>query len=141
MTSNSPGAACLRLLIVEDEVEMALSFKMLLEMAGYDVEVAHDATTALALLRRTKVHAVLCDLGLPCPMSGLDLAEAMKRDPDLKEVPLVAVTGYGQPHDHELTTAAGFEAHLLKPVELPELHSVLRAIAARGHLPNPSASN
>ena len=69
MTANSPGAACLRLLIVEDEVEMALSFKMLLEIAGYDVEVAHDATTALAVLRRTRVHAVLCDLGLPvqCP--------------------------------------------------------------------------
>ena len=119
------------LLVVEDDPDTVYTSRVLLESFGYRVHTAQDAASALAVLRTTEVDVVLCDLGLPGPMSGLDLAEAMHHDPDLREVPLVAITGFGQRHDRERTAAAGFAAHLVKPVELPVLQEVLRGIAAR----------
>jgi CheY-like chemotaxis protein len=127
------------LLVVEDDTDTASTYRVLLESFGYRVHTAQDAASALAVLRTAEVDVVLCDLGLPGPMSGLDLAEAMHHDPDLREVPLVAITGFGQPHDRELTAAAGFAAHLVKPVEPPVLQEVLRGIAAR--MKSPMAPN
>lgn len=125
MARSLGRASLVTLLVVEDDAGSASSFKILLETLGYQVRVAEDATSALAVLTSTDVDAVLCDLKLPGKMSGLDLAAVIRRDPDLKELPLVAVTGYGQPDDRELTNRAGFDAHLVKPVNLPELERVL----------------
>ena len=114
------------LLVVEDEPLLASSFKTLLEYLGYKVHVAQDAASALVVLGSIEVDVVLCDIKLPGQMSGLDLAAVIKRDPDLKDLPLVAVTGYGQPQDRARTSTAGFDAHLAKPVEVPVLQGLLR---------------
>ena len=130
--ARSFGPASLgTLLVVEDDAGSASSFKILLESLGYQVQVAEDAASALAVLTSTDVDAVLCDLKLPGKMSGLDLAAVIRGDPDLQELPLVAVTGYGHPDDRELTNTAGFDAHLVKPVDLPELETVLRQLAEK----------
>lgn len=114
-----------RVLLVEDNVDAAQMLSDLLELSGNEVTVAACGREALEALRRRRVDVVLCDLGIP-DMSGYEVARAVRADPSLRDTPLVAVTGYGQPEDRRRTAAAGFDDHLTKPVDLGALHAVLR---------------
>lgn len=115
------GEGALRVLLVEDNVDVADSLSVLLELDGHQVDVAGDGGDALETARRRAPDIVLCDIGLPGTMDGYAVARAFREDPRLSGVTLVAVTGYAQPSDRDEAAEAGFDAHLSKPVELTSL--------------------
>jgi PAS domain S-box-containing protein len=117
-----------RVLIVDDNVDAATSLSMLLAFQGHETRVAYSAKDALASVEVFRPEVALLDIGLP-EMDGYDLAKrlrAMQQAPGLR---LIALTGYGQAEVRLRVLAAGFDAHLVKPVELSALE---RALAGSG---------
>ncbi|MGC4068403.1 MAG: ATP-binding protein [Polyangiaceae bacterium] len=123
--SAVPESASRRILVVEDNRDAGHSLRDLLELHGHRVEVVESGVEALAVLANHGADVVLCDLGLPC-MSGFDVARAIRSDQALHEIHLVALTGYGQPEDRRKTAEAGFDDHLVKPVDINQLNEALR---------------
>lgn len=120
-----------RVLLVEDHSDSAEMLRVVLELNGHEVEVAPDAASALGTLRDRGADVVLCDLGLPHGLSGYDFAREVRKDAALQGLPLVALTGYGQRRDRDRSDAAGFDAHLTKPVETATIEEVFRDLAQR----------
>jgi signal transduction histidine kinase len=116
-----------RILIVEDNEDAREMLQTMLAMYGHDVSVAPDGATALRLAAASPPEVMIVDIGLP-DMSGHEVAASVRAAPWGRGVYLVALSGYGQPEDRERARAAGFDAHLTKPVEDSEL---ARAIEAR----------
>ena len=129
-SSRVAGAPPCRILLVEDHADAAEMLRELLALSGHEVTVASSGPAALATLRQRAADVVLCDLGLP-DMSGYEVARAVRGDPSLAAIPLVALTGYGQPEDRARTSEAGFDEHLVKPVGLDELSAVLVRVGER----------
>lgn len=121
-----------RVLIVEDHRDSAEMLRVVLALLGHEAEVAPDVETALAVLRERGADVVLCDLGLPNGLSGYDLARAVRADPALRDLPLVALSGYGQRRDKDLSDEAGFDAHLTKPAEFAVIERVFCELAEGG---------
>jgi two-component system CheB/CheR fusion protein len=121
-----PRRGHLRCLVVEDNVDAARMLDCALSLEGHEVRLAYDGHDALAAAAAFKPDAVVLDIGLP-RLNGYDTARALRELPGLADVLIVALTGYGQDEDFEKTRAAGFDAHLVKPVEIDAL---LRTIAA-----------
>ena len=113
-----------RVLVVDDNKDLADSVVTLLRMAGYEVRAAYTGPTGLALARTYRPHVVLLDIGLP-DMDGFEVARRIRQDPKLKEVLLVALTGYGEEHGQTASSGAGFSQHLVKPVEAKRLLAIL----------------
>jgi CheY-like chemotaxis protein len=118
-----------RILIIEDNPDAGQMLRDMLHRRGHQVDVAESGLEALHMLHEQRVDLVLCDIGLP-GMSGYDVARAIRQDPALKSLPLVALTGYSQPEDREQSASAGFDHHLVKPVDLLDLDGVLRRLGA-----------
>ncbi len=114
-----------RVLVVDDNVDAAVSLAMLLRLASHEVHVAHDGATALQAAHAFRPDVVLLDIGLPGGMTGLDLAPRLRQVPGLERVLLAALTGYGQEEDRRRALEAGFDVHLLKPADLDVLHALL----------------
>jgi signal transduction histidine kinase len=114
------------ILIVEDNDDAAQTLQRLLEMAGHRVRTARDGAAGLAMLRAEPPEIALIDVGLP-RMSGYEVARAARGAADGRRPVLVALTGYGAPEDRERALAAGFDEHLVKPVDF----DVLKALLAR----------
>ena len=113
-----------RILVVDDNVDAAKSLALLLRLTGHEVRTAHDGAAALEAARAQAPDVVLLDIGLP-RMDGLEVARRMREDLGLKGVVLVALTGYGQDEDRRRSEAAGFNAHLVKPIDLDLLVDLL----------------
>jgi PAS domain S-box-containing protein len=113
-----------RVLVVEDNHDVAESLAQVVELLGHDVEIARDGPAALAKAHESPPDIVLCDIGLP-GMSGFDVARAFRADPELRRVRLVAVTGYAQPEDRREAAEAGFERHVAKPADPEEIEQLL----------------
>jgi signal transduction histidine kinase len=118
------GLAPRRVLVVDDNVDAADSLAMLLRLEGQEVQVAYEGATALARAEAESPAIAFLDLGMP-KMDGYELARAFRRHPALKGTVLVALTGWGQPEDRQRTREAGFDHHLVKPVESAALHRLL----------------
>jgi CheY-like chemotaxis protein len=103
--------------VVDDNREAADVLQIALEALGHTIAIAYDGPTALEISKRYEPQLALIDIGLPV-MDGYRLAEALRAAYD---IPVVAVTGYGQDSDRERSREAGFAAHLVKPVDLREL--------------------
>jgi len=116
-----------RVLLVDDNVDFATSLKFLLESAGHEVGMAHDAAQALAVARELRPELGLLDLGLPY-MSGYELAGKLRAQPETASTVLVAVSGWGQPRDRERSRAAGFALHLVKPVEIKSVEAAIATL-------------
>jgi CheY-like chemotaxis protein len=101
--------------------------RFLLEHLGHEVRVAPDGEEALAAVREWRPDVVLCDIGLPGSIDGYALARMIRADPELAEIRLIAVTGYGQEGDRLRTEEAGFDLHLTKPVQPSRLVEILAA--------------
>jgi PAS domain S-box-containing protein len=116
-----------RVLVVDDNPDAARLTAAALETVGHETRVAFDGPAAIALASTFVPHAVLLDLGLPL-MDGFEVARQL-RAAAVDGVPplLIAVTGYGQASDRARTEAAGFQAHVVKPVDVHELVSLLDA--------------
>jgi CheY-like chemotaxis protein len=117
-------------LIVEDNVDARETLKRLLEYEGHRVRVAVDGPSALEAMREAPAEVALIDIGLP-KMDGYELARRIRTEADGGGALLVAVTGYGTPEDRSRSAAAGFDVHLVKPVNPDELTKVL-ATEAKG---------
>ncbi|MCU0621674.1 MAG: ATP-binding protein [Gemmatimonadales bacterium] len=117
----------LRVLVVDDNVDAADSLATLLGLRGHAVSVAHDGHEALARALADRPDVVLLDIGLP-GMNGYEVATVLRQQPGGGPV-LVAVTGYGQGADARRAAEAGFDRHLVKPVDAAELDRVLTTLA------------
>ena len=118
----APGS--LRVMVVDDNVDAAVTLSMLLESSGHRVAVEHDALRALVLARQLVPQVCLLDIGLP-EIDGLELARRLRAQPETMEALLIAVTGYGQQRDREQILAAGFDHHLVKPIDIRQLYALL----------------
>ena len=117
-----------RVLIVDDNEDAANSLAMILELSGHETASVYTAVDALQRAAAFRPDVVLLDIGLP-GMDGYEVAQKMRELPGLRDIRLVAVTGYGRSDDRLRARDAGFDDHLTKPVEFALLE---RALAARG---------
>lgn len=116
-----------RILVVDDNVDAANTLGTILEIAGYDVTIEHSAKAALDQVATKTPKACLLDIGLP-DMDGISLAQELRKRPDTASSLMIAITGYGQNSDRQKSLQAGFDHHLVKPVDLPQLLKLLSAI-------------
>jgi CheY-like chemotaxis protein len=124
----SPVAA-LRILLVDDNEDAAAMLSALLSLDGAEVTVAADGVQAVGIAEHIRPDLVLLDLGLP-GLNGYDVCRGIRRQPWAGNTKLVALTGWGQASDRAKTTQAGFDAHLVKPVEYSELLSAVRTLGS-----------
>jgi len=122
--SGSPQTKMRRLLVVDDNVDAAQMLGMLLEAAGHEVLVEHNAKTALERARTEMPDFCLLDIGLP-DMDGNELAKRLRAQPETTKAVLIAISGYGQERDRENTARAGFNYHFVKPVDIGSLLEIL----------------
>jgi len=124
--AHAPVTPSARILIVDDNQDGADMLARALSDKGYDTHVAHDAPTALRVAREFSPDVAFLDLGLPV-MDGYELAGHLRDLPGLAEVRMIALTGYGQASDRQRTREAGFDGHLVKPVDIDALEATLKA--------------
>ena len=120
----SPERSRGTILVVDDNDDLAEAMSYLLEELGYHPTTARDGASALARARELHPVAMLCDIDLP-DMSGYMLARAVRAEPGLGGVRLIAVSGHTRPQERERAQAAGFELHLGKPVDADLLERAL----------------
>ncbi|HEY6862554.1 MAG TPA: response regulator [Burkholderiales bacterium] len=121
----------LKVLVVDDSVDSAESMAIILEMSGHNVRKAHNGPDALRTAAEYRPDVVLMDIGMP-GMSGHEVAQRMRETPAMRDVVLIAMTGYGRQVDREQSRAAGFDHHLVKPLDFDKLNEVLVASTASG---------
>jgi PAS domain S-box-containing protein len=125
--STPPDDRPRRILVVDDSTDSADSLGRLLRRWGHEVHLAYDGPAALAAARSAAPEIVLLDIGLP-GMDGYEVARELRQDPGQSTAVLVALTGYGQLADRQHTRDAGFDRHLIKPVDPALLRSLLATI-------------
>ena len=113
-------------LVVDDNVDAAQVMAAVLELSGHEVGVAFDGPSGLQAAIDQRPDVILLDIGLP-GLSGIEVAEGVRRQPTLERVVLVAMTGYGQESDRKRSREAGFDHHLTKPADFAELEKILAA--------------
>lgn len=113
-----------RILVVEDSPDIAETMSLLLEEAGHQVTSVRDGPSALEKAEQMDPDLVLLDIGLP-GMDGYEVARRMRENPHTRHSVLAALTGYGQASDRQLTEAAGFNAHFVKPVDFDVLKNFI----------------
>ena len=129
--SAAPGGA--RILVVEDNADARQMLSMLLTLRGHEVHEARDGFEAIAMTESRDPDIVFVDVGLP-GLDGYEVARSLRAGPQGSERRLVALTGYGQPEDRRRALDAGFDDHLVKPVDPARLAGVIAALqhARRG---------
>jgi two-component system CheB/CheR fusion protein len=125
----APTAPKRRILVVDDNADIADSLAMLLRLEGHDVATAYSGPETFEAVQRVKPEAVFLDIGLP-QMDGYEIARRLRADPAAKRVHLIALTGYGQEHDRERALEAGFGAHLVKPADINAVNHILASLPA-----------
>jgi PAS domain S-box-containing protein len=125
--STQKRVAPLRILVVDDNVDAASMLSMLLEAGGHEVMTEHGARAALARAEAEAPQVCILDIGLP-EMDGNELAQRLRAMPQTAGAMLIAVTGYGQENDRKQTLAAGFDHHLVKPVDARELSALFAGL-------------
>jgi signal transduction histidine kinase/ActR/RegA family two-component response regulator len=126
-SSVTPARDARRILIVDDNEDAALLLAEYLEARGNVTDVAHDGPAALRVALEFAPDIVLLDLGLPL-MDGYEVARRLRERAGHDRLRLVAVTGYGQENDRRQAEAAGFDAHMVKPVSIDRLEQTIRAL-------------
>jgi CheY-like chemotaxis protein len=132
-----------RILVVDDNTHAADSLGMLLKFLGADVQIANDGPAALEALQTYRPAVVLLDIGMP-GMVGLEVARRARHQQ--ADITLIALTGWGQEEDRRRSHDAGFDHHLVKPLELNALQTLLAALdsrrsAGKGRPPSNTWSN
>jgi len=116
-----------RILVVDDYADAAESLTMLLQAEGHEVEMADCGIKAIERAQEFHPQVVLLDIGLP-DLDGYEVAKRLRALPEFRDAFLIALTGYGQTEDRELSKSAGFNHHLLKPLKFEELSSLLMSL-------------
>jgi PAS domain S-box-containing protein len=120
------AATCRRILVVDDARDNADALAMLLQLAGNEVETAYDGLAAVEAAERWRPDVVLLDIGMP-KLNGYDACRRIREQPWGTTIVLVALTGWGQEEDKRRTSEAGFDGHLVKPVDPVALTKMLAA--------------
>jgi PAS domain S-box-containing protein len=132
----SPTLPRLRIVVVDDSLDAADSLGMMLQHLGCDVHTANDGRSALLAIAQHQPEIVLLDIGMP-GMDGYEVARRVRQQDARREIVLIALTGWGQAEDRVQSKLAGFDHHLVKPVELPVLQALLTSIVLPRRLPAP----
>jgi len=130
MADGNPGANAMRVMIVEDNEALAQTTGWLVEMLGYDYRLASNGKQAIEMAREYQPDVMMLDIGLP-GMNGYELCQALKPMPELANTVFIAQTGWGESEHRRLTREAGFDHHLVKPLYLEALQSLLGEIEAQ----------
>ncbi len=125
--ASPPAYKGCRVLIVDDNLDAAESLAALLELSGHDVRTAFDGPAGLQAALDHTPDVMLLDIGLP-GLTGIEVAERIRRQSTLERIVLVAMTGYGQESDRQRSRDAGFDHHLTKPADFAELEKILAAV-------------
>jgi CheY-like chemotaxis protein len=127
LTEPSHDGQHLRILVVEDNRDSADSLRMLLELYGYEVNVAYTGPDGVKAAEEWHPSVVLCDIGLP-GLDGYGVARKLRGNPATAKTPMIAVTGYGADEDRSRSREAGFDRHMVKPVDPEALHQALSTL-------------
>lgn len=119
----------IRVLVVDDNLDSALSLSMWLKLKGCETEVAHDGMAALSVAERFDPSVVLLDIGLP-KLDGYEVCRRIRAAEWGRSIRVFALTGWGQEDDKQATADSGFDAHLVKPVDLKSLYKLLTTPAS-----------
>jgi len=129
-----PPTQTSRVLVVDDNMDVADMLAMMLQMFGHEVQAVYSGQTALETAVEYQPDFVLLDIGLP-DMNGYEVARRLRQQPQTKDVRLIAMTGYGQDSDRQLSQEAGFDHHLVKPVDPQKLQDLLATRAKQPRAP------
>jgi CheY-like chemotaxis protein len=124
----------LRALVVDDCHDTAATVALLLQSWGHEVAVAHDGPGAVSSAQGFQPHVILLDLGLP-KVDGYEVCRRLRQLPALRGTYLVAVTGHGRDEDRRRSREAGFDFHVVKPIDLAALERLLASLGKVGHAP------
>ena len=130
MADGSPGGATMRVMIVEDNEALAQTTGWLVEMLGYDYKLAANGKQALEMAPQYRPDVMMLDIGLP-GMNGYELCQHLKPMPELAKTVFIAQTGWGESEHRRLTREAGFDHHMVKPLYLEALQTLLGDIEAK----------
>jgi signal transduction histidine kinase/CheY-like chemotaxis protein len=128
---EEPDMRALRILVVEDHADARDTLCELLQLSGHLTEGARDGPEGILKAGAGQPDVAIIDIGLP-GLSGYEVATLLRADPVTQHIRLIALTGYGQAQDRQLALAAGFDTHLVKPVNAPLLFETLKALQALG---------
>ncbi len=132
----------LRVLVVDDNIDLVIMLSNSLRQKGYNVQSAHTGPDGLSVAQMWRPDVLLLDIGLP-GLDGYEVARRLRRDPQLgsagKQMRMIALTGYGRASDRALAREAGFDGHLVKPVDFKDLEKMMAipAAAPGSVAPNP----
>lgn len=127
MRGAGAGAAGLRVLVVDDNVDAADGLATILKLSGHELRLAYDGRGTLEVAQAFRPHVVLLDLGLP-GMDGYEVARLLRENPETKGTCIAAVTGWGQPEDRQRSAQIGIDRHLVKPVSPALLAQLLAEV-------------
>jgi CheY-like chemotaxis protein len=113
-----------RVLVIDDDRDVADALKLALDISGHAVVVAYDGARGVEAARAWKPEFVFCDIGMP-GLDGYGVARAFRADPELRGVFLVALTGYAQAVDRDKARETGFDDHLAKPADMARIQAIL----------------
>jgi CheY-like chemotaxis protein len=133
-TQHGPDAASesqpqRRVLIVDDNRDSADSLAMLMQITGNETYVAHDGVEAVEAVEKYRPEVVLLDIGLP-EMDGHEVCRRVREQPWGKDIVVIALTGWGQEDDRRKSEEAGFDGHLVKPVDYDKLLELLSSLTS-----------
>jgi PAS domain S-box-containing protein len=123
-----PNGLSLRVLVVDDNVDTVTTLALLVKESGHDVRTAHDGPAVLASALDYRPNVVLLDIGLP-GLNGFEIAKRLRQQPALQNAVLVAITGYGGESNLQRSFEAGFDHHLVKPVDFGKLLQILAIVS------------
>jgi CheY-like chemotaxis protein len=126
VATSAPAAGRRRILLVDDNEDAVTSLAMLLDQLGHEVVIASDGPDGITKAATFRLHIAFLDLGMP-RMDGVEAAKRLRALPDGGQTILIALTGWGQEHDLQRTREAGFDHHVLKPIELYSIEELFSA--------------
>lgn len=121
------AASALRILVVDDNADSADSLALLLKHMGHDVQAVHSGAAAIHVVKHFQPQVILLDLSMPI-LDGYQVAQRLRLHLDMKQVVLIALTGYGQENERQRTLDAGFAYHLVKPIDPQQLQELLAVL-------------
>ncbi|MGQ0522852.1 MAG: hybrid sensor histidine kinase/response regulator [Betaproteobacteria bacterium] len=122
--AGAPSVSRRRILVVDDHVDAARMLQLLLQCEGHDTRIAHDGPAALKAVEEFKPEFVFLDIGLP-GMNGYEIARALRGHQSRSKIFLIALTGWGQPSDIRESKEAGFDLHMVKPLDTASVKRLL----------------
>ena len=128
---SQPATGNRRILVVDDSHDSADSLAALLSLTGHEAHTAHDGEHALSEAEKLRPHVILLDIGLP-RLDGYETCRRIREQPWGKDMVIVALTGWGQDEDRRLSKQAGFDGHLVKPIDIAAVLAQFQRAPALG---------